>query len=367
MKLPNLRAGVWLLAVLVALAGCVTTGADKSADAAKKKKYKTLWPAPPEQPRFAYEATLRSAADIIIETDDMKWEKMLTGRGISDKPVIDKPSGIAVRNGLVYVPEPTVKAITVFDIPRRKLFRFGLREPNVLDKPLSIALDGESRVYVLDSGLKKVMVFDKLGLFEYSIPVNKGFTYPVAVAASPDGKTIYVVDRGDVGNADHKVVALSPDGKELFRLGPRGKEEGKFNIPLAATVAPDGALFVVDSGNFRIQKFDAQGKFLMAFGGVGAEFGKFSRPRSVALDAEGNIYVADAGFGNVQVFNAAGQLLMPLGGLSREPGPANYPLIASIAVDETNRLYVIDHYFKKIEVFRRLSDEEGKQRMSLRN
>jgi hypothetical protein len=38
-------------------------------------------------------------------------------------------------------------------------------------------------------------------------------------------------------------------------------------------------------------------------------------------------------------------------------------LIAGIAVDDTNRLYVVDHYFRKIDVFRRLSDEEGKRLM----
>jgi hypothetical protein len=61
----------------------------------------------------------------------------------------------------------------------------------------------------------------------------------------------------------------------------------------------------------------------------------------------------------VQIFNSAGQLLMPLGRTKREPGPGHYTLIAGIAVDETNRLYVTDHYFKKIDVFRRLSEEEG--------
>jgi hypothetical protein len=50
--------------------------------------------------------------------------------------------------------------------------------------------------------------------------------------------------------------------------------------------------------------------------------------------------------------------------LSSESGPGNYALIASIAVDESNRLYVTDHLFRKIEVFRRLSDEEGKRLMA---
>lgn len=40
------------------------------------------------------------------------------------------------------------------------------------------------------------MVFDALGLFQFSIEVKSGFTNPVAVVASPDGQTVYVVDAG---------------------------------------------------------------------------------------------------------------------------------------------------------------------------
>lgn len=365
--MSNRQFAVIVLMTALGIAGCVAPAADKSEKSVKRDTIQTLWPRPPDQPRFEYNATLRSAADVVREDEDMQWEKLLTGKGVSNQPVIYKPSAIAARKGLIYVAEPAAKAVTVFDAPRGKLFRFGLRPPNVLEKPQSLALDDQQRVYVLDTGLFKVMVFDALGLFDISIVLERSdFTNPIAVAASPDGETIYVVDRGDLGNNDHKVVAFSRDGKERFRLGPRGKEDGKFNIPLAATTGADGSLFIVDSGNFRVQKFDANGKHLFSFGGVGAELGRFSRPRGIALDGEGNIYVSDGGFGNVQIFNAEGQLLMAIGSLRRVPQPGHFPLIAGITVDETNRLYVIDHFFKKIDVFKRLSDEEGQHRISVK-
>ena len=345
------------LAVLV-LAGCAAPVADLP-----KKKQQLLWPSPPDQPRFAFEATLRTQANIVAESEDQRLQRTFTGVERSDKVIIGKPSGIAAREGRVYVAEPIVKAVTVLDGARGKLFRFGLRAPNTLERPQAIALDAGGLVYVLDSGLQRVMVFDSLGLFQFAIEVKNGFTNPIAVAAAPDGKTIYVVDRGDLANDDHKVVAFTPDGKEKFRLGARGQEDGKFNIPLAAAVAPDGTLLVADSGNARIQAFDENGKFKFSFGGFGAELGRFSRPRAISTDLEGNIYVADAGFNNVQIFNAKGELLMPLGRLSQEPGPGNYALIGAIAIDEANRLYVTDNLFRKIDVFRRLSEEEGKRMM----
>jgi DNA-binding beta-propeller fold protein YncE len=338
------------------LAGCAGT----SSETAKTTKIQLLWPEPPDAPRFIYETSLSSAADIVKETDEERTARtFISGLpGISTEPVYDKPSAVAARGGRVYVADPASRAVIVFDAGRRRLFKFGHREPS-LNKPVSMAIDAKGQVYVLDGTKKRVQVYDPLGLFLFALGEPKDFTRPVGVAVSPDGERIYVVDRGGDDKDDHKVIAYAPDGNERFRIGGRGNENGKFNIPLAAAAGADGLLYVVDTGNFRIQVFDENGRFKLAFGGVGVNLGKFSRARSIALDTEGNVYVSDGGFNNVQIFNSAGQLLMPLGRTTRVPGPAHFTLIAGIAVDETNRLYVTDHYFKKIDVFRRLSEEEG--------
>lgn len=120
----------------------------------------------------------------------------------------------------------------------------------------------------------------------------------------------------------------------------------------------------MDAGNFRIQAFDEKGKFKFQFGGAGAELGRSSCPRSIALDPDGNIHVADAGFNNVQIFNPAGQLLMPVGRFGHDPGRGNYAMIAAIAVDEKRNLFVVDHHFRKIEVFRWLGEDEGKRKLA---
>lgn len=347
---------------VVTLLGCAAPAAVTDRD-----QKQLVWPAWPDQPRLAYEATLQTEANIVAESSDERLQRMLSGGARANRPIIDKPSGLAVRGGRVYVAEPSVKAVAVLDAARGKLFRFGLRPPNTLERPQGIALDANSNVYVLDSGLHKVMVFDELGLFKYSISLKIGFTYPVAIAVSADGNTIFVVDRGDLDNDDHKVVAFAPDGKEKFRIGPRGREDGKFNIPLSVTLSKNGTLLVADSGNARIQAFDQNGKFKFSFGGFGSELGRFARPRSIATDSKDNIYVSDAGFNNVQVFNAEGVLLMYLGRLSQDPAPGNYSLIGAVAIDEEDRLFVTDNFFKKIEVFRHLSEEEGKQILAKTN
>lgn len=349
------RLSTWVATLLVAslAAGCSVTPSSNESQS-KPPSYQLVWPGPPNDPRFVFDGELRNHSDIHKETEQERLQRILTGRETnSQQPVYRKPSAIAAANGRLYVADPPSNSVIVFDMRRGRIYQMGVREPNRVTSPISLAIDAERRVYVLDGKSKQVMVYDSLGLFLFAVGVPSELTKPAGVAVSPDGSRIFIVDRGSVENEDHKVIAYAPDGRELYRLGPRGTEPGQFNIPLDATVSRDGKLHILDSGNFRIQTFDESGKFLSSFGSVGNGLGQFSRPRALATDSDGNIYVSDASFNNVQIFSPKGNLLMWLG----EPGTRNLPgqfgLIGGIAVDETGRLYVADQFHLKVEVFRR--------------
>lgn len=320
-----------------------------------------VWPKPPDQPRFAFQAVLRSPADIAAEeTAQEKLVRELSGGlPVSTSPVFDKPAAIAARKGRIYVTDTSTASIVVFDVPRRKVFRFGLRKPDVLQKPSGLALDDDMNVYVADAKRRLVMMFDSLGLFKRSFGGPADLDRPTGVAVSRDGSRIYAIDRSDNESDHHKVVMYGKDGEKIKTIGTRGTGDGKFNVPLQATVARDGTLYVLDSGNFRVQAFDRDGNFLRAFGGAGITPGKFARPRGIAADDEGNVYVSDASFNNFQIFKPDGQLLLAIGQAATDSNPGQYGLLNGIAVDETKRVYVADQLFNKVEVFRRLSEQEG--------
>jgi tripartite motif-containing protein 71 len=69
-------------------------------------------------------------------------------------------------------------------------------------------------------------------------------------------------------------------------------------------VATDGSgnVYVADSSNDRIQKFDASGAFLTTWGSLGSGNGQFNFPLGVATDGSGNVYVADSGNNRIQKF-----------------------------------------------------------------
>lgn len=322
-----------------------------------------IWPQPPDQPRFAYETVLRSPADIAKkETSKDKLIRDLSGvSAVSSKPAFEKPSSIVAQKGRIYVIDTGTKSIIVFDVPRRKLFRFGQRQPGALEKPAGLALDAEMNIYVADTKQRQVLVYDSLGLFLRTVGSPDDLERPTGVAVSRDGERIYVIDRSDNESDHHQVVVYGKNGEKIKVIGSRGGGDGQFNVPLQGVVAPDGTLYVLDSGNFRVQAFDRDGNFQNAFGRIGANLGNLARPRGIAIDDEGNIYVSDASFNNIQIFKPDGQLLLTIGGAASKSNPGQYGLLNGIAVDETGRIYIVDQYFNKVEVFRRLSDAEGQQ------
>lgn len=322
-----------------------------------------LWPVPPELPRYLHEATLRNASSLGDASDDDRLRRTLTGVD-SSKASFGKPMAVAALRGRVYVTDTEGRRVFVFDAPRRRTFHFGTRLEGELKKPAGIAVDAQGLVYVVDSTARRLVIFDALGLYKSHIDGGRDWVRPTAVAVSADGARIYVVDTGGVETERHRIYMHAADGRALGTIGRRGDGAGEFNLPTDAAVGPDGTLWVLDAGNFRVQSLSAEGSPRHRFGSVGNGLGQLARPRGLAVDLQGLVYVSDANFCNVQVFQPGGELLLALGGRSETDMPGRYLLPSKLACDETGRLYVVDQYFHKVEVIRRLSEAEGRTFMT---
>src|SRR2546427_358857 len=79
----------------------------------------------------------------------------------------------------------------------------------------------------------------------------------------------------------------------LTQWGTFGSGNGQFCDPTAVATDGAGDVFVVDSGNFRIEKFSGTGAYLTQWGSYGSGDGQFIIPIGVATDATGNVYVSD--------------------------------------------------------------------------
>jgi DNA-binding beta-propeller fold protein YncE len=228
-------------------------------------------------------------------------------------------------------------------------------------------MDAEQRIYIADVSAQNVKVYDSLGLFLTSIGGTEYLQRPVDVAVNKNGDRIYVLDAGGINSEWHRLIVFDGEGNKINEIGRRGSGEGEFNLPTQLTVAPDGTLYVLDAGNFRVQVFTPDGEFLRSWGKVGRNLGDMARPRGIAVDHEGNVYITDAAFRNFQVFSSEGVLKLFIGGAGLQDKPGQYVLPAGIAVDETDRVYVVDQLLQKIDVLRKLDEQEIKTIMARRD
>jgi DNA-binding beta-propeller fold protein YncE len=336
------------MAGLLLVTGC----AEAPKAASPRKEDIPVFPPPPEVARIYWERMLLSSADVVADDKDGALRRMVTGE-VRAGQGIDKPYGVAARNGKIYVGDTVGRHVAVFDLNAKKYTRIGEDDPGALRMPFGMELDAGGNLYVVDGTLKRVHVYDPNGKFLRMMGHDLKLSRPVGVAIDDERKRLYLVDAGGVESPEHKVRVLDlVTGKLLFDIGKRGDGPGELNLPRDAAVGKDGQLYVVDGGNFRIQVFDKDGKFVKTIGAIGRQSGQFSRPKEIAVDPKGNLYVVDTAFGNFQIFDPEGRLLLDVGSRGNSNAPAKFMLPSGIAVDRDGRIYMADQFYRKVDVFR---------------
>jgi hypothetical protein len=86
----------------------------------------------------------------------------------------------------------------------------------------------------------------------------------------------------------------------------------------------------------------------------------FNSPSDIALDSVDNIYILDSGNQRIQKFSPEGKYLATIGRKGQGPGEFNYP--GSLDIDGQGNLYVLDSFVKKIQVL----SPQGKEQKTIR-
>lgn len=325
-------------AALALLSGCATEPVQKDA--------RMVWPPPPQTARVKFVRALVSERDLSSDTTfSENLAAFLTGEKLPSGRIAE-PAGLAVSEDgeRLYVADMMQAAVFRFDFKARKFTKFG--EVGV---PSGIALDAQENLYVVDTARKSIGVFGRDGkqLNEFT---DASLARPNGLAIDKARGRIYVVDTGGADVKEHNVKVYDLTGKRVGAIGGApGGEFGRFNYPTYVAVDAAGNVYVSDTLNSRVQKFDPEGNFLTSFGQLGTNWGEFDKPKGVAVDTFGNVYVADSGWSNVQIFNPKGQVLLFFGGRGPVPGMMKNPL--ALAIDKNNRIYVGDYLNHRIGVY----------------
>lgn len=223
--------------------------------------------------------------------------------------------------------------------------------------PQGVAVNSRGEVVIADSGNHRIQITTGSpdNLRELPGQPRRAFGKRGSGPGEFNNPTGVAVDREDniyVADSDnHRIQRFDAEGRFLGSWGGQGSEPGQLDRPLGLAIDPvRGWLYVADTDNARIQKFDATGRFLLAWGTSGVKAGDLYRPKGMTVAADGSVYVVDSNNHRVQKFDPEGRFLGSFGRNGMEDGELWFPF--GIALDGEGRLFVTDSQNGRIQVFR---------------
>jgi DNA-binding beta-propeller fold protein YncE len=228
--------------------------------------------------------------------------------------------------------------------------------PERLSVPYGLGIDPDGNLWVSDAGHDRFQILapdgthletwgspgDGEGEFEF-LSSRSGYGYPYGDVAFDSDGNIYVVDTGNF-----RVQKFAPDRSFLLAWGSEGEGEGQFLAAGSIAVGPDGTVYVSDENQLDIQAFDAEGRFLHSIAVPEAE-NRRSEPAGITVDARGDIWLSDYGASRILRFSPSGELLSAwgtLGGRDGELSGSN-----DVAVDNAGHVFVADDGNNRLQVF----------------
>ena len=143
-------------------------------------------------------------------------------------------------------------------------------------------------------------------------------------------------------NASDRIQKFDPDGNFVTQWGGTGREPGKFFRP-QSLVIHDDVLWIADSCNHRIQRFDIREetpRLIDIWGEPGSGPGQFYYPYGLAIASDNSMVVIEYKNNRVQRFESSGKWIASWGGPGFEPGQLNQPW--GVVVDSRDRVHILD-------------------------
>ena len=331
-----------------------------------------VWPDPPDIARVRWIEQYRGEPKPVESANQPKkkatkqdWMLRLAGVAPAETSKADlkfrlvRPYGVATDSkGRIYTADTYVGAVFIFNSEDKSVEFIRNGKDARFKALIGVAIDDTDRLFVTDSGFRRVFAFDASHKFLASFGSER-MERPSGVAVDSKNRLIYVTDV----LKDNVLVYDLDSFKYIRTIGgppqrPADDSPGTFTRPTNVAVGPNGDVYVSDTLNGRIQIFDADGAFLSTFGNPGDGPADFARPKGIAIDSDGHIWVADADQNRVKVFDRKGQLCAFFGEYGYFPG--QFALPSGITIDKNNRVVVAEQVLNgRLQVFRYTTEAEA--------
>jgi hypothetical protein len=291
-----MKRSISVMFVIAALSACIGTGV-----AGEKYDPTTL-----VFPSFLHTLGIRKATKTHLRIYTRNKVRVLDPQGISavrlqswddpdDPKDDDKVTGYGIDSG---------ENIVVYNTSMRSLSIYGVNAvgARALKRPMGVAANARGDVYVADTGNHRIVrLFNPKKKLKFVRAIGSHgatagrFDTPTAVAL--DGRNrVYISDTGN-----HRVQVLLPDDKLYLWFGKQGVEDGQLWHPAGLAVTDnqhswsyykDSFIVLIDLDQTRLQKFTTEGEFLNAtrLSNFGLNQGHLAY---VAIDYYSNVWVTD--------------------------------------------------------------------------
>ena len=217
-----------------------------------------------------------------------------------------------------------------------------------LQGPKGLTVNSKNQIIVCEENCHTVTVYGRktkklISIGEFGKDLGQ-FNHPTGVAVDELG-CIYVADSKN----DRVQKFDTAEGGFLGEYNGDKVKNTHLNSPSSVKIGPDGNIYVVDRGNNRVVILSQNLEFIDSFGSGGYGLGQLQDPWDVAFDQYGFIYVTDTKQHCVQIFTTSGSFRGKIGSPGQQKGKLNRP--AGIAIDRFGKMYVCESGNHRISIF----------------
>jgi sugar lactone lactonase YvrE len=221
-----------------------------------------------------------------------------------------------------------------------------------LQSPKSIALTKSHQIIICEEGRHLVSIFEmktkrSTTLGSYGKELGQ-FSHPTGVTVDSEDY-IYVAD-----SKNNRIQKFDKEGTLIDSYKGDKEPNMKLHLPSNIKVGPDGNIYVADRGNCRIVILTKDLEYVSSFGSSGYSLGSLHDPWDLAFDDNGFIYITDRRQHCIQVFTKAGIYRGKIGGHGQQKGKLNHP--TGLAIDRFGKIYVCESGNHRVSMFRTSSE-----------
>ncbi|MFQ5675503.1 MAG: NHL repeat-containing protein [bacterium] len=185
--------------------------------------------------------------------------------------------------------------------------------------------------------------------FLFSFPekpiLAEPLSQPQAIAIDLDG-TVFVSDTGN-----NRIIKFDQDGHYIYTIGGFGWEVEQFDQPLDVSAKTGLEIFVADYNNERIERYDKKLNYISSLhpDETLSNTLQFGFPSGVDISSQGELFICDTENNRVLKLNTLGEPVLSFGDFNWGEGQLEHPVKVEVTAD--NVVYVSDREANQIVVF----------------